>query len=64
MNLPSFSAHADADELVEWAERSATPPDTTYVVHGEPRAAAELRKRLHDIGWTAVLPNDGERVLI
>ncbi len=43
MNLPSFSAHADADELVEWAERSATPPD---------------------IGWTAVLPNDGERVLI
>ena len=39
MNLPSFSAHADADE---WAER----------------------KRLHDIGWTAVLPNDGERVLI
>ena len=34
------------------------------VVHGEPRAAAELRKRLHDIGRTAVLPNDGERVLI
>ncbi len=64
VNLASFSAHADADELVEWAERSATPPDTTYVVHGEPRAGAALRTRLHELGWTAVVPKDGERVLI
>ena len=40
------------------------PPDTTYVVHGEPRAGAALRMRLHELEWTAVLPNDGERVLI
>lgn len=62
--LDAFSAHADADELVAWAA-TGTAPQTTYVVHGEPAASAALAQRLrteHD--WNAVVPRDGERVLI
>lgn len=64
VNLSAFSAHADSDELLQWAQGSPTPPETVYVVHGEPRASAELRKRLQGIGWTAVVPIDGEHVLV
>jgi metallo-beta-lactamase family protein len=35
------------------------------VVHGEPSAAAALRDRLdRELGWTAVVPGLGERVII
>jgi len=62
--LDAFSAHADADELVGWAT-AATQPQTCYVVHGERRAAQALALRLRqDAGWTAVVPNPGEVVLI
>lgn len=62
--LDAFSAHADSDELVAWAA-SARPPETTYVVHGEPDSAEALADRLGTgDGWTAVVPRDGERVLI
>jgi metallo-beta-lactamase family protein len=63
-SLDSFSAHADADELVGWATAAAAP-STCYVVHGEPRSSRALAGRLHaQAGWTAVVPRDGERVLI
>jgi metallo-beta-lactamase family protein len=63
-SLDSFSAHADADELVGWATAAAAP-STCYVVHGEQHSSRSLAARLHDeAGWTAVVPRDGERVLI
>jgi metallo-beta-lactamase family protein len=59
-----FSAHADADDILAWLA-AAPAPATTYVVHGEPAAAAALRDRLdRDLGWTAVVPALGERVTI
>ncbi|SFR02066.1 metallo-beta-lactamase family protein [Lentzea waywayandensis] len=62
--LDAFSAHADADELLTWAT-SGPPPATTYVVHGEPESATTLADRLAaEHGWTAVVPRDGERVLV
>jgi metallo-beta-lactamase family protein len=62
--LDAFSAHADADELMAWAT-SGPAPATTYVVHGEPESAATLADRLEtERGWTAVVPKDGERVLV
>ncbi|GGU50388.1 MBL fold metallo-hydrolase RNA specificity domain-containing protein [Lentzea flava] len=62
--LDAFSAHADADELLEWAT-SGPAPATTYAVHGEPESAATLAERLEtEHGWTAVVPRDGERVLV
>lgn len=62
--LDAFSAHADAGELMAWAVNGPVP-STTYVVHGEPESAATLADRLEDEhGWTAVVPRDGERVLV
>ncbi|MEU5217346.1 MBL fold metallo-hydrolase [Streptomyces sp. NPDC020807] len=63
-DLPHFSAHADADQIIGWL-RDAPPPHTTYLVHGEPGASAALRDRIdHELGWTAVVPRSGEAVLV
>ncbi len=61
-SVTSYSAHADADQLTAWL--SAMPePDTAYVVHGEPDAAATLAERLDvDLGWNAVVPRYLEKV--
>jgi metallo-beta-lactamase family protein len=62
--LDAFSAHADAGELVDWAT-AGPAPETTYLVHGEPNAAAALAGHLRDDHeWNAVVPKDGERVLV
>lgn len=64
VSLDAFSAHADASELVDWAT-AAPAPDTVYLVHGEIDAARGLADRLRDKhDWNAVVPRDGERVLI
>ncbi|MEU5100488.1 MBL fold metallo-hydrolase [Streptomyces sp. NPDC020996] len=63
-DVPHFSAHADATQIVDWL-RDAPAPHTTYLVHGEPEAAEALRDRIdRTLGWTAVVPRSGERVLV
>ncbi|GAA4990062.1 MBL fold metallo-hydrolase [Kitasatospora paranensis] len=64
VNVPAFSAHADASEILDWL-RAAPPPGATYLVHGEPEGSAALRDRIdRELGWTAVVPRPGERVLV
>ncbi|MFD8480278.1 MBL fold metallo-hydrolase RNA specificity domain-containing protein [Kitasatospora sp. NPDC059673] len=64
VNVPAFSAHADAAEIVEWL-RPAPAPSATYLVHGEPESSQVLRDRIdRELGWTAVVPRSGERVLV
>ncbi|WP_200895320.1 MBL fold metallo-hydrolase RNA specificity domain-containing protein [Kitasatospora griseola] len=64
VNVPAFSAHADAAEIVDWL-RPAPAPSATYLVHGEPEGAQALRDRIDfELGWTAVVPRSGERVLV
>jgi metallo-beta-lactamase family protein len=63
--LDDLSAHADSDALVRWLARVPGPPPTCYVVHGEPDASAALATRITtDLGWCAVAPRLGERVLL
>ncbi|MFI1809482.1 MBL fold metallo-hydrolase RNA specificity domain-containing protein [Streptomyces sp. NPDC020422] len=63
-DVPHFSAHADAGQIVEWL-RGAPAPHTTYLVHGEPSASEALRDRIdHELGWTAIVPRSGEAVLV
>ncbi|MFJ9643527.1 MBL fold metallo-hydrolase RNA specificity domain-containing protein [Streptomyces sp. NPDC101206] len=63
-DVPHFSAHADAGQIIDWL-RAAPAPHTTYLVHGEETAAETLRDRIEDeLGWTAVVPRSGEAVLI
>ncbi|MGX6739428.1 MBL fold metallo-hydrolase RNA specificity domain-containing protein [Streptomyces peucetius] len=63
-DVPHFSAHADAQQTIDWL-REAPAPHTTYLVKGEPDAAATLRDRIdQELGWTAVVPRSGEAVLV
>lgn len=58
----SYSAHADAEQMVQWLS-AMKPPDTAYVVHGEADASRALATRLGDeLGWNAVVPRYLERV--
>jgi metallo-beta-lactamase family protein len=60
-----FSAHVDADGMLAWLRDAPRPPQTCYVVHGEPGAAATLAQRIDDeLGWCAVRPRHAERVLL
>jgi metallo-beta-lactamase family protein len=53
-HLDSMSAHADGTEIVRWLRNFKKPPSATYIVHGEPDAAAALQRRiLTDLGWRA-----------
>ncbi len=57
VNLDMLSAHADADEIMDWLRNFERPPRTTFVTHGEAAAADALRYRIeHDLGWTCRVP--------
>lgn len=60
-----FSVHADATELLSWLGAMPAPPETVYVVHGEPQAARALAARVRtETGWCTVVPELGERVRV
>lgn len=62
-DLPVFSVHADAAELLAWVASARKIPDTVYVVHGEPAASKALANAItKSLDWTAVVPRFGERV--
>jgi metallo-beta-lactamase family protein len=63
VEVPDFSVHADADELVAWVDSAAEPPGTVYVVHGEAAASEALARRIErELGICAVVPRLAERV--
>lgn len=65
VDLPDFSVHADAEELVSWVASATAPPATVYVVHGDPDASAALASRIEDeLDLCAVVPTLGERVRV
>lgn len=46
--LDGFSAHADQGEILRWLGTFKHPPRMTYVVHGEPPAAAALAEAIRE----------------
>jgi metallo-beta-lactamase family protein len=55
--LDALSAHADANELIEWMRGFGEAPRQAFVTHGEPAAADALRLRIQDeLGWKASTP--------
>jgi metallo-beta-lactamase family protein len=55
--LQSGSAHADADELLDWMRRLPRAPRRVFVTHGEPVSSDVLRARIeHELGWPAEVP--------
>ncbi|VAW37313.1 Metallo-beta-lactamase family protein, RNA-specific [hydrothermal vent metagenome] len=56
--IPSFSAHADYREMIDWLKQSKNlNPKQVFVVHGEADAADEFRLRLKkEFGWHITVP--------
>lgn len=50
--LEQFSDHADTPELLQWLRTFSKRPKSTYLVHGDPAASAQLRETLtKELGW-------------
>jgi metallo-beta-lactamase family protein len=59
-SISGLSAHADADQILDWA-RALPPPARTFVVHGEPAAARALAARLSsELGFACETPGLGD----
>lgn len=56
-NLESLSAHADSNEIMRWLGYFKRAPKMTFITHGEPAAADNLRLRIKDeLGWKCTVP--------
>ena len=62
--LDGLSAHADRSELLRWlASSPGLAPEAVSVVHGEPAAADEVRRSIHDrFGWSTEVAVEGTTV--
>jgi len=61
--LEQFSDHADTPELMEWLRTFSNKPKSTYLVHGEPEAAAQLRDTMaKELGWKVQIAQWMEKV--
>lgn len=65
VDVPFFSVHADAAEVIDWLGQVPHPPANCHVVHGEPDAAEAMASRIRaDLGWNVTVPTLGERVSV
>ncbi len=57
VNIDTLSAHADADEIINWMKKFQTAPKMTYVTHGEPASSLALQERIiKELGWSCTVP--------
>jgi len=64
-SLEQFSDHADTPELLEWLHTFRRAPSVTYLVHGEPAAAAQLRDAMTQaLGWNVQVAAYREKVQV
>ena len=62
-NIDGFSTHADREEILAWLRSFPRPPETTFIVHGEPDASRALRDAIEaELDWTAIVASLDERV--
>ena len=59
--LDNLSSHADYAETMAWLGGFRSPPQTTFITHGEPLAADCLRHRSEEtLRWRCIVPEHGE----
>jgi metallo-beta-lactamase family protein len=59
--LEMLSAHADQSEIMDWLGGFQSPPQQTFVTHGEEHASLTLAEKIrNDLGWEVEVPNLGE----
>jgi metallo-beta-lactamase family protein len=60
-SISGFSGHGDYDEIMGWLMGFNRAPEKTFIVHGEPSAAASLADKIRGrFGWDVVIPSFGE----
>jgi len=60
-----FSDHADPPELLQWLRTFTRKPGVTYLVHGEPAAASQLRDTMaKELGWNVQVAQWMQRVQV
>jgi metallo-beta-lactamase family protein len=65
VQLECMSAHADYAEILDWLRGFRRAPRRTFVTHGEPAAADELRRRIEEtFRWKVTVPDYGESVVL
>jgi metallo-beta-lactamase family protein len=53
----NLSAHADADEIVQWLRHFKRQPRKVFITHGEVEAALALKERIErELGWQCQVP--------
>ena len=62
--LDAFSAHADRDDLLAYADACGTDPRRFFLVHGEPEAQAALGETMTARGMNVHTPRRGETVTL
>lgn len=63
--LENLSAHADANEILQWLQGFETPVSRTFITHGEPVAADALRLRIEEeLNWNCRVPEYREAVTL
>lgn len=59
--LPMLSAHADANELMQWLSGFNYAPDKVFIVHSEPQASEALRVRIkRELNWQVAVPRQDQ----
>jgi metallo-beta-lactamase family protein len=60
-SISGFSGHADYEEILAWLLGFDRPPETTFIVHGEPQSSASLADKIRErFGWDVVIPEFGD----
>ena len=63
--LYAYSAHADRNDLLEWARPRAQTVQTAFVVHGDPEPAEALAGGLRDLGYgNVIVPQRREKFTV
>ncbi len=61
--LEQFSDHADPPELLQWLRTFKNKPSSTFLVHGEPAASAQLRDIIsQELGWNVQIAEWRQKV--
>ena len=59
--IDSYSAHADRDELLAWAQARGTVRGSLFLTHGEPGALECLHRGMAAIAKSVIVPEIGEK---
>ncbi|MFP4686551.1 MAG: MBL fold metallo-hydrolase RNA specificity domain-containing protein, partial [bacterium] len=63
--LNNLSAHADYEEIIDWLETFQREPEMTFLVHGEPKSADNMRMLISDrLGWNCRVAEYREKAIL